>query len=131
VPDEHFAHRPAAEVVRDYPTPAGGRLVGRYWPAGAGSFDPADVEEEFRHALTAVAAADRALEANTNRKLFPEVVRWWNEAGGLGDHFRQRRALSRRRGRQLRGSSRHGRGAGLPSRPPPTTGGLPDVGNVR
>jgi histidinol-phosphatase (PHP family) len=95
-PGEHFARRPAAEVVRDYlaeiPRLVAGfadfealahiDFVSRYWPAAAGQFDPADFEEEFRHALTAVAAAGRALEVNTNRKPFPEIVRWWSEAGG-------------------------------------------------
>jgi histidinol-phosphatase (PHP family) len=57
-------------------------FVSRYWPTAAGPFDPADFEEEFRQALTAVAAAGRALEVNTNRRPFPEIVRWWREAGG-------------------------------------------------
>lgn len=57
-------------------------FVSRYWPAAAGPFDPADFEEEFRHALTTVAAAGRVLEVNTNRRPFPEIVRWWREAGG-------------------------------------------------
>jgi len=29
-----------------------------------------------------VAAAGRVLEVNTNRRPFPEIVRWWREAGG-------------------------------------------------
>jgi histidinol-phosphatase (PHP family) len=95
-PGEHFARRPAPEVVRDYlaetPRLVAGftdfealahiDFVSRYWPVAAGPFDPADFEEEFRHALTAVAAAGRALEVNTNRKPFPEIMRWWSEAGG-------------------------------------------------
>lgn len=95
-PGEHFARRPAAEVVRDYlaeiPRLVAGStdfealahidFVSRYWPATAGPFDPADFEEEFRHALTVVAAAGLTLEVNTNRRPFPEVVRWWREAGG-------------------------------------------------
>jgi histidinol-phosphatase (PHP family) len=95
-PGEHFARRPAAEVVRDYLAETV-RLVTasttfevlahidfatRYWPAAAGPFDPADFEEEFRQALTAAAAAGLALEVNTNRRPFPEIVRWWGEAGG-------------------------------------------------
>ena len=95
-PGEHFARRPAAEVVQDYlaeiPRLAAGfegfevlahiDFVSRYWPAAAGPFDPTDFEEEFRYALTAVAAAGRALEVNTNRKPFPEIVQWWSAAGG-------------------------------------------------
>jgi len=45
-------------------------FVSRYWPAAAGPFDPADFEEEFRLALTVVAAAGLALEVNTNRRPF-------------------------------------------------------------
>jgi histidinol-phosphatase (PHP family) len=56
--------------------------VSRYWPASAGPFNPADFEEEFRHALTALATTDRALEVNTNHKPFPEIIRWWREVGG-------------------------------------------------
>ncbi|MFF5084135.1 histidinol-phosphatase [Actinoplanes sp. NPDC000266] len=95
-PGEHFAQRPAADVVRDYlaeiPRLVTGfadfealahiDFVSRYWPAAEGPFNPADFEEEFRYALTAVATTDRALEINTNRKPFPEIVRWWRHVGG-------------------------------------------------
>jgi histidinol-phosphatase (PHP family) len=58
-PGEHFARRPAAEVVRDYLAEIA-RLVAestdfealahidfvsRYWPAAAAPFDPADFED--------------------------------------------------------------------------------------
>jgi histidinol-phosphatase (PHP family) len=94
-PLEHFARRPAAEVVRDYLTEiprvvAGADFealahvdfVSRFWPAAAGPFDPAGFEEEFRYALASVAAAGRVLEVNTSSRPFPEIVRWWREAGG-------------------------------------------------
>jgi histidinol-phosphatase (PHP family) len=95
-PGEHFAQRPAPEVVRDYlaeiPRLVAGfadfealahiDYVSRYWPAAAGPFEPADFEVEFRNALSAVATTGRALEVNTNHPPFPEIVRWWREAGG-------------------------------------------------
>ena len=95
-PPEHFARRPAADVVRDYlaeiPRLVAGfgdfealahiDYVSRFWPEAAGPFDPADFEEEFRYALAAVAAAGRTLEVNTSRRPFPEIVRWWRQAGG-------------------------------------------------
>ncbi|GIE78101.1 histidinol-phosphatase [Actinoplanes philippinensis] len=95
-PGEHFARRPAAEVVRDYlaeiPRLVDGfpdfevlahiDYVSRFWPGSAGPFRPGDFEEEFRHALRTVADAGRVLEVNTNRRPFPEIVRWWRESGG-------------------------------------------------
>lgn len=32
--------------------------------------------------MTAVVTTGRALEVNTNRKPFPEIVRWWKDLGG-------------------------------------------------
>ena len=95
-PGEHFARRPAPDVLRDYLTEIPRLVAGfpdfealahidfatRFWPATAAPFDPADFEDEFRHALTAVATTGRALEVNTTRTPFPEIVRWWRESGG-------------------------------------------------
>lgn len=60
----------------DYPT--------RYWDryARSGPFDPSHFEDEFRHVLLALAGSDRALEVNTANRPFPQIIRWWREAGG-------------------------------------------------
>jgi histidinol-phosphatase (PHP family) len=54
----------------------------RYWPTGSGTYDPGLFEEDYRQALSALAATSRALEVNTRVPLGPEIVRWWHEAGG-------------------------------------------------
>jgi histidinol-phosphatase (PHP family) len=96
-----FGHRAAAEVVRQYLAEVA-RLVAasdafsvlahidypvRSWPARAGRFDPYAFEDDFRHALRALAASGRALEVNTRVPLHPEVVRWWREEGGSAITF--------------------------------------------
>ncbi|GIF99401.1 PHP domain-containing protein [Catellatospora citrea] len=59
----------------------------RYWPAQAGPFDPCAFEDEFRHALRALADSGRALEVNTKVPLHPEVVGWWRQEGGRAVTF--------------------------------------------
>ncbi len=100
-PPHLFAHRPAAEVVREYlaeiprlitESDAFGVLAHinypiRYWPAEAGPFDIADFEDEFRHALRVLADADRALEVNTRMPFSAGLVRWWREEGGKAVTF--------------------------------------------
>jgi histidinol-phosphatase (PHP family) len=54
----------------------------RDWPADARPFDPSEFEDDFRHALRALASADRALEVNTRGPMRPEIVGWWREEGG-------------------------------------------------
>ncbi len=95
-PPHHFRHRPPAEVVRHYLAEipllvAGSAVFGvlahvdyaiRYWPEQAGPFDPYAFEDEFRHALRALAEGGRELEVNTGGPLHPELVRWWREEGG-------------------------------------------------
>jgi histidinol-phosphatase (PHP family) len=54
----------------------------RRWPAGAGRFDPAGFEDEYRAVLAALAGTGRALEINTAVPLPAAIVRWWHEAGG-------------------------------------------------
>jgi histidinol-phosphatase (PHP family) len=91
-----YAHRPAAEVVRQYLAEVA-RLVTesdlfsvlahidypvRSWPARVGPFDPNAFEDELRHVLGVLAASGRALEVNTRVPLHPEVVRWWRDEGG-------------------------------------------------
>ena len=94
-------HRDPGEVLRDYlaevPRVVAGSavfavfahidFVVRFWPAAAGPFDPYPFEADFRHALRALAAGDRALEVNTNLPLRPEIVRWWREEGGAAVSF--------------------------------------------
>jgi len=91
-----FRRRAAAEVVRDYLTELPRLIQGfdafavlahidyptRYWPTTAGPFDPAAFEEEFRHALRALADSGRALEVNTRNAPYPAIVRWWRDEGG-------------------------------------------------
>jgi histidinol-phosphatase (PHP family) len=59
----------------------------RYWPAGAGSFRPQLVEDEFRGALEALAGSGRSLEVNTRLPLAYQVVDWWYDAGGQSVTF--------------------------------------------
>lgn len=55
----------------------------RSWPAEiAGPFAPAAFEDDFRHALRAVARSGRALEVNTRLPLHATVLTWWHEEGG-------------------------------------------------
>ncbi|AGL20494.1 histidinol phosphatase of PHP family [Actinoplanes sp. N902-109] len=89
-----YLDRPADQVVRDYLAEItrmieGSDLFGvlahidyptRAWPLG--TFDPGQFEEEFRHALRALAAGGRALEVNTRNQPFPEIVRWFRDEGG-------------------------------------------------
>jgi histidinol-phosphatase (PHP family) len=91
-----YRERNAADVVRGYLAEIASLIEGfadfavlahldyaiRDWPASAGPFDPAAFEDEFRHALRALATAGRALEVNTRGPRHPEVVRWWREEGG-------------------------------------------------
>jgi histidinol-phosphatase (PHP family) len=91
-----YRNRDAAEVVRQYLAEVA-RLIAnsdsfsvlahidypvRYWPAQAGPFDPNAFEDDFRHALRALADSGRTLEVNTRVPLCPEVIRWWREEGG-------------------------------------------------
>ncbi|GMA87839.1 histidinol-phosphatase [Angustibacter aerolatus] len=48
----------------------------------AGPFEPRRFEDEFRQALRAVAAGDRALELNTRLPLDPLLLQWFREEGG-------------------------------------------------
>jgi histidinol-phosphatase (PHP family) len=94
-PGQLFAERDRAEVLRSYlleiaelaRSPGPFAVLAhidyplRYWPAET-PFDPADFEEEFRHALAAVAGSGRALEINTSLPMDPAILRWWHEAGG-------------------------------------------------
>jgi histidinol-phosphatase (PHP family) len=54
----------------------------RSWPADAGRYDPTVFEESYREVLEARASSARALEVNTKGPLYPQVLRWWHEAGG-------------------------------------------------
>lgn len=59
----------------------------RYWPREAGPFRPRDFEEEFRHALRAIAAGGRLLEVNTAVPLSPMILQWWGDVGGRAITF--------------------------------------------
>jgi histidinol-phosphatase (PHP family) len=61
-----------------------GRFDGADLRAGgeAGPFDPTSFQDEFPHALRALAGSGRALEVNTKVPVHPEIVAWWREEGG-------------------------------------------------
>ncbi|GAA3444053.1 PHP domain-containing protein [Planomonospora venezuelensis] len=59
----------------------------RYWPAGAGPYDPAGFEDEHRAVLRALARSGKALEINTKVPLPPVIVRWWHQEGGRAVTF--------------------------------------------
>jgi histidinol-phosphatase (PHP family) len=91
-----YRERDAADVVRGYLAEIPALIEGfadfavlahldyavRDWPSSSGPFEPAALEEEFRHALRALAGTGRALEVNTRGPRHPEIVRWWHEEGG-------------------------------------------------
>ncbi len=96
-----YRRRPADQVIRAYLAEIARLITGcdafavlahidyavRYWPAGAGPYDPDTFEDEFRHALRALADSVRALEVNTRGRLRPEIVRWWRQEGGTAITF--------------------------------------------
>jgi histidinol-phosphatase (PHP family) len=100
-PPELYRHRAAADVIREYLAEVPRLVSGsdvfavlahldypvRYWPAHAGPFDPETFQEDFRHALRALADSGRALEINTRLPLHPRIVRWWHEEGGAAVTF--------------------------------------------
>jgi histidinol-phosphatase (PHP family) len=96
-----YRQRPPTRVVRDYLAEIPRLIEGsdafsvlahidyplRYWPTSAGRFDPAAFQEEFRHALRALAASGRMLEVNTELPPCPQITRWWREEGGTAITF--------------------------------------------
>lgn len=96
-----YAERAPADVLRDYLAEIV-RLVSsdrpfeilahvdypiRYWPADVAPFDPADFEEEFRHALRTTAESGRALEFSTVVPLDEKLLQWWYDEGGAAISF--------------------------------------------
>ncbi|GAB3684950.1 PHP domain-containing protein [Angustibacter aerolatus] len=95
-PWELYPRRRADDVVREYlaeiPRVVDGcdefEVLGhvdyplRSWPTELGPFEPRRFEDEFRQALRAVAAGDRALELNTRLPLDPLLLQWFREEGG-------------------------------------------------
>jgi histidinol-phosphatase (PHP family) len=59
----------------------------RGWPAAAGTFEPADFEDEYRAVLRALAGSGRVLEVNTRLPMPAEIVGWWYAAGGAAVSF--------------------------------------------
>jgi histidinol-phosphatase (PHP family) len=98
---ELYRRLPAAEVVRKYLLELPNLIVSsdifsvlahidypvRYWPTQAGPYDPNAFQDEFRHALRALADTSRTLEINTQVPLRAEIVRWWHEEGGAAITF--------------------------------------------
>ncbi len=93
---------PAADVMREYLAEVPRMIDGadgfsvlahidyaiRYWPnAQAGPFDPYSFEEEFRHAMRAVARSGRALEMNVGATIRPWLMQWWSEEAGQAITF--------------------------------------------
>lgn len=91
-----FAHRRPDDVVRDYLAEIPRLVSGsdaftvlahldyplRYWPDDAGPLDPGVFQDEFRHALRALADSGRVLEVNTAGPMLSELVDWWRDEGG-------------------------------------------------
>jgi histidinol-phosphatase (PHP family) len=60
-------------------------------PAEAGRYDPNAFEDEYRHALRALADSGRAPEINTKTapqslSRYGQIVRWWRDEGGKWSH---------------------------------------------
>jgi histidinol-phosphatase (PHP family) len=100
-PPHLYRHHPAADVMRSYLLEIPRLVSGfdefavlahidyavRSWPEDAGRFEPEAFEDEFRHALRALADSGRAMEVNTSGPLIPEIVQWWREEGGRAVTF--------------------------------------------
>jgi histidinol-phosphatase (PHP family) len=128
--DDLFRTRPTERVVRDYlaevllmidTCDAFGVLAHidyplRCWPQRAGPVVIERFEDEFRTVLRALAASGRALEVNLRVPLPAAVLRWWREAGGPDDRFRQRRARAGTGRPRLHRRGRAGAGARLRAR---------------
>lgn len=92
--------RPALEVVRDYLREAHELAAStvdfevlahvdypwRYEHI-AEAVRTADVEDELRAVLAALAGAGRVLEINTRSTPYAEIVQWWHQAGGRAVSF--------------------------------------------
>ena len=91
-----YVDRTGPEIVRAYLAEAA-RLIEQFpqfeilahidypvrsWPADAEPYDAHDFEEEYRHVLRTLAAADKTLEVNTRVPLHPQVLTWWRQEGG-------------------------------------------------
>jgi histidinol-phosphatase (PHP family) len=100
--DQLFSRMPADKVMRLYFAEVVRLIEGsdlfevlahldfprRMWPAGAGAYDDAAFEPEYRAVLAALAASGRVLEVNTKSPMASvELVRWWREAGGRAVSF--------------------------------------------
>ena len=60
----------------------------RHWPAGAGPYPEAGLEEEYRAVLHALASSGRVLEINTFSPLVSvRLLRWWRDEGGRAASF--------------------------------------------
>lgn len=101
-PPQLYREREATGVIREYLGEIPNLIAGfgeftvlahidypnRYWPtATLGPFDPALFEEEYRYALRALAATDRALEINTRLPLDAQILGWWRAEGGKAVTF--------------------------------------------
>jgi histidinol-phosphatase (PHP family) len=100
--DQLFARMPADDVMRRYFAELLRLIAGsdvfevlahldfprRMWPRGAGSYDEAVFEPEYRAVLRALAASGRVFEVNTKSPLASVgLLRWWREAGGRAVSF--------------------------------------------
>jgi len=111
-PDHLYQRRDPDEVVRSYlvevadmveRTDSFAVLAHIDYPLRALSLtspcDPAPFEDEFRHALRALALSGRALEINTRIPLQPAILGWWRDEGGesvtFGSDAHQPAALAR------------------------------------
>ena len=60
----------------------------RHWPASAGPYPEAGLEEEYRAVLRALASSGRVLEVNTFSPLASvTLLRWWRGEGGRAVSF--------------------------------------------
>lgn len=121
-----FVNRDASDVMRDYLTELPQLVTDsdafavvahvdypiRYWPDHAGPFELAQFEEEYRHALRAIASTGRALEVNTKIPLRTTILRWWHEEGGeaitFGSDAHEPSAIARGFGEAVDMATAHG-----------------------
>lgn len=96
-----YSYEPPHSVVRDYLAEIVRLVEGfdgfevlahidyplRYWPHRQVRLDLDDFADDYRVALTSLAASGRVLELNTRLPMAEPIVRWWHECGGTGLSF--------------------------------------------
>jgi histidinol-phosphatase (PHP family) len=92
----------------------------RHWPTSAGPYPEADLEEEYRAVLRALASSGRVLEVNTYSPMASAtMLTWWREEGGTAVSFGSDAHASTRVGDKFREAVAVAEAAGFRPGPDP------------